>query len=507
VVVILPFLLFRYPLCTDYLVHVAGTTVLLSSASSPLRYVFDVHWALIPNLGLPLFATALGKFLSPEQIVKSYNLLGIVGVSAGVIWLSRSINGRIQPTVLLALPMLHSEPVTDGLYNFNLGLALALFVLSAVHEATLARRTIILSVCAPIIFIVHLGALICLALIIFLLDCERERPIWRAFMTAPLGFLTVLPLYLLRTKPPLTHETVFTNLPEKLIAIASIFFSGNLVLSIGCALGFLAFAVFLYFRGAAFVTGWGLAVAGLWLAGYLSPAIQEVSAFVDNRIFWCAALISVAALELPAIESRRVGNAIVPLVTLILAVKLCAAINSFGAFDGEIAELKHGAATIPRGAPVMVAMSPKEQETGKKDWVINKFQDSRFYWHISSILPISGHGLDTLFFAYPGSAIIEPKPSFVLYIADLPAIPLAAPIAAYLFDHDGSAPLIKMFGQDNLLKYSINWGQRFPYLLFLNLGHADDPFAGKLQLVSRGSFFKIYRNPEVSTDLYHSSGN
>ena len=143
IVVVLPFLLFRYPLCTDYLVQLAGTSVLLSPTDSPLRHVFDVRWALIPNLGLPIFATAFGKFLSPEEIVKVYNLLGIVSVAAGVLWLSRSINGRIQPTVLLALPMLHSWTVADGLYNYVLGAAITLFVLAAVHDASLMRRVLI----------------------------------------------------------------------------------------------------------------------------------------------------------------------------------------------------------------------------------------------------------------------------------------------------------------------------------------------------------------------------
>ena len=76
IIVVLPFLLFRFPLCSDYLAHVAWIRVLLSPADSPLRHVFDIRWTLIPNLGLPLFAISLGRFLTPEEIVNSYNLLG-----------------------------------------------------------------------------------------------------------------------------------------------------------------------------------------------------------------------------------------------------------------------------------------------------------------------------------------------------------------------------------------------------------------------------------------------
>ena len=144
----------------------------------------------------------------------------------------------------------------------------------------------------------------------------------------------------------------------------------------------------------------------------------------------------------------------------------------------------------------------------------DNFRDPRFYSHISSILPLTGHGLDTMFFAHRGSAIIEPSAVFAQYIADEPMIPPIAPVAAYLFDHDASGALIKMLGRGNmagnivdLLDYSFNWGQRFPYLLYLDLGYKEDPFAGKLRLVERGSFFKIYRNPTVSTDLYQSNSH
>ena len=165
------------------------------------------------------------------------------------------------------------------------------------------------------------GALTCLAFTIFLLDLGRERPAWRAFVTAPLCFITTFPFYLFSTKPSLTHATVFSTLPTKLIVMAGIFFDGNLVLAIGCALLVLAVRHlplpsrrFLRCR-----VGPG-DIAGLWLAGVLAPTTQEVSAGIDSRIFWYAALISVAALQMPVIETLRLGSGIIALVTLFLAL-------------------------------------------------------------------------------------------------------------------------------------------------------------------------------------------
>jgi hypothetical protein len=507
-VVILPFLLFRFPLCTDYLPHLAWIRVLLSPVGSPLRRVFDVRWALIPNLGLPLFAVSFGEFLTPEEIVKSYNLLGIIGVAGGVLWLNHSIRGRIQPTILLALPMLHSWVVTAGLYDFTFGTAIALFILAAVQDASMVRRALILNVFAPLLFFIHLGALICLGLTIFLLDCERARPVWRALLTAPLCFLTTLPFYVIETKPLSTHATVFSNLPTKLITILGVFDSGNIVLALGCALLFSTLAIVLYQRGASFAPRWNLAVAGLWLAGMIAPTILQISGGVDARIFWYAALISITALQVPAIEERHWGSGIIGLVTLILSVRLCTAISAFTSFNRDVAELTQAVTIIPSGAPIFVALPPDPQETTKGELARGGPRDARFYWHISSVAPLTGHGLDTMFFAQRGSVIIEPKPALTHYIADQPVIPPAAPVAVYLFNHDASSSLIQMLGRGNmadLLDYSLNWGQRFPYLLYLDLGYADDPFASKLQLVGCGSFFKIYRNPAVDTDLFRGN--
>ena len=363
---------------------------------------------------------------------------------------------------------------------------------------------------APILFIVHLGALTCLAFTVFLLDCERERPAWRALMTAPSGFLTALPLYLLRTKPLSAHTAVFSNLPTKLMTTLSIFDSGNLALAFGCALLFLVSAVVLYRQGACFALRWNLPIAGLWLAGMIAPSILEISAGIDSRIFWYAALISIAALQIPAIAERRSGNGIIALVTMILVIKLGTAISEFASFNRDVAELTQAVKIIPPGAPIFVALPPDPQETtgGQPDG--GGARAARFYWHISSIAPLTGHGVDTMFFAQRGSVIVKPKPAFAQFMAEQPVVPPAAPVAAYFFDHDASNALIRMLGRANmaeLLDYSFNWGQRFPYLLYLDLGLADDPFAGRLRLAARGSFFKIYRNPAIDTDLFSENSH
>ena len=114
-------------------------------------------------------------------------------------------------------------------------------------------------------------------------------------------------------------------------------------------------------------------------------------------------------------------------------------------------------------------------------------------------------------FVQKGVVVVQPKAAFSEYFPSEPIAPPSAPLAAYLFDHDQSSLLIKELTRSSaigwppsvdLLSYSLKWGKRYPYLLYLDSGCKEDPFASKLKLVAHGSFFRIYHNPEINVSLY-----
>ena len=353
-VVILPFLLYRYPLCTDYLAHLAWMRVLLSPAESPVRRVFDVHYTpLIPNLGLTIFTLALSKFLSAAAILAVYNLLGIVGIAGTAIVLSRSINRHLYPTILLVLPILHSSVVSYGLYNFVVGIALVLLTLVLIQQKTFARKFLTLNLCAPILFLIHLGALGCLALTVLLLEIEQQRPRYRALLTTPFYFVSTIPLYLFRARPPISRPLAFSNLPGKLIGISTIFDDGNMVIAAVCALIALMVVVILYRSGVSLAPGWRLAVVGLWTAALAGPSIMEISAVVDGRTFWYAALLTVAAARVPDSRSSFVTRVILPAVAAMIAMKMVFEMRTTAVYNHSVDELAVAMNVIPPGAPVL----------------------------------------------------------------------------------------------------------------------------------------------------------
>ncbi len=509
-VVILPFLLYRYPLCTDYFAHLAWMSVLLSPAESPVRRVFDVHYTpLIPNLGLPIFTLALGKFLSAAAILAVYNLLGIVGIAGGAIVLSRSIHGRLYPTILLILPILHSSVVSYGLYNFVVGIALVLLTLVLVQQKTFAPKFLTLNLCAPILFLIHLGALGCLALTVLLLEIEQERPRYRALLIAPLYFISTIPFYLFRARPPISRPLAFSNLPGKLIGISSLFDDGNMVIAVVCALIALMVVVILYRSGVSLAPGWRLVVIGLWMAAWAAPSIMEISAVVDGRTFWYAALLTVAAARVPDSRSAFVTRLIVPAVAAMIAIKMGFEIRTAGVYNRNVDELAAAMNVIPPGAPVFVSLASDRQDA--LCTATTNFPERRFFWHIADLSSVAGRGLDTTMFVQKGVVVVQPKAAFSEYFPLEPIAPPPAPLAAYLFDHDQSSPLIRELTRSNtigwpasvdVLDYSLNWGKRYPYLIYINSGCEEDPFASKLKLVAHGSFFKIYHNTEINISLY-----
>jgi hypothetical protein len=510
-VVLLPFLVYRYPLVVDYLPHVAWIRVLVSPPESPLRRVFDVRWAIVPNLGLPLFAFALDKVLSPGAILSTYNLLGIIGVAAGALLLSRSINGRIQPTVLLILPILHSSIVTAGLYNFAFGVAVVLLLLSAIQRAGFRYRLIILNLCAPVLFFIHLGALACMAATVLLLEAERQKPKWRGFVIAPFYFLSVVPLYKLRTEPPIAYSAVFSNLPTKLIAISTIFDSGSMAIALLCTLVGAAVAGLLYLRGVSSASGWKTVAVGLWLAAFAAPFILENSSGVDCRTFWYAALITIAAARVPEAQLIFSTRLIFCATLAMLLIKEETATRLWPQYDHNVDEIASAVQIIPPGAPVFVALAPLDAADCTRDSPA-RVLSPRFYWHISAIASLSDHGLDSMFFAQRGSVIIEPRSALGQYFSAAPTTPPSAPLAAYFFDHDASWGLLRVLVEQNyglltapgsdFLDYMLDWGKRYTYLIYLDMGCAENPFSSKLRLIARGSFFKIYRNPAANTDLF-----
>src|SRR5579862_720625 len=92
----LPAFLVRYPESADYLNHLARLYVLTAPPDDPVHAVYQVHWHLIPNLGLELLGVPLALILPLETVMRIIWLLAVLGLAAAVWFLHRALYPKAQ---------------------------------------------------------------------------------------------------------------------------------------------------------------------------------------------------------------------------------------------------------------------------------------------------------------------------------------------------------------------------------------------------------------------------
>jgi hypothetical protein len=98
--------------------------------SADLARWYSFHWNLIPNLGVDILMEGLAPLLGLEPALRLVAVAIPVLQVLGILCLARSMQGRITPLALFALPLAYCYPVQFGFLNFALGQALATLALA-----------------------------------------------------------------------------------------------------------------------------------------------------------------------------------------------------------------------------------------------------------------------------------------------------------------------------------------------------------------------------------------
>jgi len=111
----------------DFYNHLARCFVLSHIASSPyLQPYYQMHWTLLPDIGVDVIATPILSLI-PPLIAGKIIAIGILAVLyAGALYFHDAFIGRKSPLIaVLLLPLLYSYIFNWGFANFLLGLGLA----------------------------------------------------------------------------------------------------------------------------------------------------------------------------------------------------------------------------------------------------------------------------------------------------------------------------------------------------------------------------------------------
>lgn len=123
---VLPLLLVPLPPLVDLPGHIGRYRILAEAGAGPLAQHFEVHRALIGNLGVNGLVLLLHPLLDVEPAARLVVTFIPLATVLAMLWVAREAHGRLPPAAAFALPLAYAYPLQFGFVNFCLAAALAL---------------------------------------------------------------------------------------------------------------------------------------------------------------------------------------------------------------------------------------------------------------------------------------------------------------------------------------------------------------------------------------------
>lgn len=364
----------------DFYNHMARYHVLATIDADPaLAANYRAAWAILPNIGFDVIATALLAVVPQAALAHVVAVLIFAVQYGGILALNRQIGGRTHwLTAVLIVPLLYSFILNWGFANFLLGLGM-LFWGVAWWLRMRRRPAIAVPVAiglATLIFLIHGLAFALYGLTLGALELGlwwRERPrrvLPLLTAMAALAVQAVVPVILFRLAATSSSPEGLTNadetarrlaragqLFERLQALASYRLTTILRVAEGPSLWFdiltlaatAAILVLLLRRRSLGLPGWtwpALAL-GLGLVLLTPPALFGVGYIADRMPLFLAMLL-VACLTVSQPPPRALMLALAGLV----GVRVLAIALAWSAYRGDDRDFETVARALPPGALV-----------------------------------------------------------------------------------------------------------------------------------------------------------
>ncbi|WP_300183928.1 hypothetical protein [Bradyrhizobium sp.] len=159
---LLPMLLTPFPAMVDYPNHLARMYILRQNGTPDANPYYDVVWALYPNLAMDLLVPKMASLIGVEKAARLFLLLSQLLIVGGAVALERVVKGRFQFAGFAALMFLYCLPFAWGFVNFEFGLGVALWGISAylmVAERGWWWRFAVNAIFVTVLFVAHFFSL------------------------------------------------------------------------------------------------------------------------------------------------------------------------------------------------------------------------------------------------------------------------------------------------------------------------------------------------------------
>jgi hypothetical protein len=359
-----PLLWWPVPPLTDLPGHMGRYRVMLGTDPG-LSQWYHFAWRPIGYLGVDLLVRALAPVIGLESAVKAIVVAIPVLAAAGMLWLSREVHGRVQPTAYFALPFAYHTAFLYGFLNYTLAMALALcaFALWLRMARRPGLRAGVFVVISALIWTAHLFGWLCLGVMIFSAEVARARAVetdgvrrgWiDSAARAVVNCLPLAPpaLMLLAWRPggASVGSDWLVGLHLKPGWLASALRDRWQLFDIGCMI-VVALVIYRSYRDRHFVHAPMLAAAAIGLLA-LFVAMPFGSAYADMRIAPYVIVLALLSIRFTAWTKRRRRERMAWAACAFFVVRTAAGTASFGLESADwtrhLAALDH----VPHGARV-----------------------------------------------------------------------------------------------------------------------------------------------------------
>lgn len=367
----------------DFYNHVARYHVLAHPDATPAFAAnYAARWAILPNVGLDVLATAAMRLL-PGTIVPHLIIITLFAtLYAGLLAFNRALTGRLSPLVaLLTLPLLYSFVLNWGFANFLLGLGLMFWTLAwwlgarkrPWHKLPLA------CLFAALIFFAHGVAFALYGLTLGALELglflqQQDRRISRLIAALPpLAAQAVLPVLLFLAAPTINSPEGLTNADEsiarlkqagtltsrlielaqyRLITILRVAEGPGLTFDMLSAAAMALLLILLFNRGLIRITPalWPALALAVALTALCPPALFGVG-YIADRMPLLLALLFVASLATTP-PASRFDTALLATIAALVTLRLAALALAWAPYARDEADFRRVAAALPPGSLV-----------------------------------------------------------------------------------------------------------------------------------------------------------
>jgi hypothetical protein len=488
----LPLTLTDLPPLLDYPNHLARMYVLLNHATHPaIAAIYDVHWQLVPNMGMDLVVPPLARLIPLRLAGRLYAAAALLLPVAGTVLLHRAVHpGRSAWPLLVAASIAYHGIFLAGFLNYLVGSGLALIAAAAwLRQRRPLPRLLIACVVSPIIFICHLFAWGFYGLLIAsaaLSNLRRQPPRATLAALALAGVPFVAPAAcLLSDAAAIPSTDLMTNswtqaLGWKVLGILSPTLAYVNPLDTAALALLLLLILLPLVRGQLAIARQLAPACGvLAIAFIVLPFRSHGTAFVDTRIPILVAFVLIAMVQ-PQVLPR-------PLVAVYAVVSLARfalVAVAFAAHAADVTAFSAAVAPVEAGSRVAVVTAFFDPPRGPEPIGRRVLIAEDALMHLPGLLVIEREAFWPLLFSAAGKQPIVVRPPYRrLAMAEGWLVSwreLAAPTPEGL----------------SMAPYLAAWRRDFDYVVCLYPDRLADPAAlvpGGLQLIRRTSVAALYR--------------